>query len=618
MPALMNIEPLLILWLMGATGDSGVDGRLEPPLETIVITHRSRDRTAPDTELRLSREELIQRGLTSVPEALAQLPEIAMHENRRGGLVVGVRGGRQRQLLVIVDGVPVNEPWRGNFDLGTLPITEVEEIRLRTSPATPLDGLGGSAGIVEIVTRPTDGALEATAQTLVTTDPAARVSVTGRGELGARLSTRMSAGGFTDRNALDLAGPGDGALLEDRDEGFASARLSFDRTVLRLFADGFVSRRSYWIPPDDDAAVAPSVFERVDREDSVRSVLGADLRLGSWSLSGRAYGQRLEQELSRYRDVGRESLGNREQVRAQRAGAIVEGGFVRGGWRLDGRAELQTERAVLESSVAVDPVGGRTTIGQLSTGASWIGEAIEILGSAGVATPVGTDAEPWLEGQLEARSEPLTGLELGAVLARKGRLPSLRERFDRRGDPNAPPEISDSGELKATVATGSVRVTGTGFTRRIESFIALGAGASPDVNGADLTLRGLEALVDWRVNAWASLGAGHTWLDADPNDGEDREPLPFVPKHRFDLWARLQGDALGLWTRTRYTSERLDQGRALEPYLLAEVSAWWQLDERLRFSLRIDNLANARYHVRSNLLGDGTRVTFSVEGRIGG
>ncbi|MEM6730267.1 MAG: TonB-dependent receptor plug domain-containing protein, partial [Myxococcota bacterium] len=584
--------------------------------ETIVVTSRKRRTHDADTQLRLDRETLIQRGVTSVTDALAQLPEVAIHENRRGGIVADIRGARQRQFLVMIDGVPADEPWRGLFDLSSIPITDVEEIRIRTAPATPLDGLGGSAGIIEVVTRPAAGALEAVAQSYVTTAPAGRLSVTGKGSVSERVAVRVSGGGFADRNEMEFGGPDSGRLGEDRNEGFASMRLTLEGRAGRLFADAFALRRAFMIPPDDDTTLPVGVFERIDREDTVRTVLGGDTEIGALRLAARGYAQFLDRETSRYLDPSLTQFASTEAVSAERAGSNLELSWSRSGWQLAARAALETEYAEIDSTNRVDLQGGRSSIGQLAGGIAYMTDRFEVSGTAGAASPINAEDDPWFEGSLETKLRPYEPWEVTLIVARKGRLPNLRERFDFRGNPDAPPEITNFAEIKNTVRYGNFEFKSSAYFKRIDSLLSLGEGADLSVNGADIDILGLESAVTFNPDGAWSVGTAHNLMDGSPDTEDGFEPLSFMPRHRIDLFA--QGhfdDQFGGWGRVRYTTEREDQGVLLDDFFIVEASGWWRVNETLRAVVRVDNATNTSYLSRANLRADGTTLTVLLEGR---
>src|SRR4051812_50191085 len=68
------------------------------------------------------------------------------------GIRLDLRGAKQRSILLLIDGIPVDEPYFGAFDVSAIPITDIVEIRVQLSPASPLEGPGGDGGIVEVST----------------------------------------------------------------------------------------------------------------------------------------------------------------------------------------------------------------------------------------------------------------------------------------------------------------------------------------------------------------------------------------------------------------------------------------------------------------------------------
>src|SRR5688500_4429511 len=77
-----------------------------------------------DTVLRLTGPELARRGVTNLADALALIPEIQVRAVNRGGQLADVRGARKGAVLVLLDGIPVGDPYRGNFDVSAVAITD--------------------------------------------------------------------------------------------------------------------------------------------------------------------------------------------------------------------------------------------------------------------------------------------------------------------------------------------------------------------------------------------------------------------------------------------------------------------------------------------------------------
>ena len=63
-----------------------------------------------------------------------------------------IRGGRDRQVLVLIDGVPVSDPSQINttFDLRLLSLSQVESIEVMNGAASTLYGTGAATGVINI------------------------------------------------------------------------------------------------------------------------------------------------------------------------------------------------------------------------------------------------------------------------------------------------------------------------------------------------------------------------------------------------------------------------------------------------------------------------------------
>ncbi len=64
-----------------------------------------------------------------------------------------VRGGNSNHVLVVIDGVKVNSPTTGAFDLAHLTVDQVERIEILRGTQSPLYGSEATAGVVNIVTK---------------------------------------------------------------------------------------------------------------------------------------------------------------------------------------------------------------------------------------------------------------------------------------------------------------------------------------------------------------------------------------------------------------------------------------------------------------------------------
>ena len=87
-----------------------------------------------DTEVRLTGEQLAARGIVDLGQALSLLTDVAVRDAGRGGFNIDVRGARKGAVSIFIDGVLVSDPYYGTFDVSSIPITDIVQIRVSTTP----------------------------------------------------------------------------------------------------------------------------------------------------------------------------------------------------------------------------------------------------------------------------------------------------------------------------------------------------------------------------------------------------------------------------------------------------------------------------------------------------
>src|SRR5262245_36675354 len=165
--------------------------------ETIEIYDERPDKPFDrDTEIRLTGEQLAARGATDLGTALALIPDIAVRDAGRGGYNIDIRGARKGAVSIFIDGVPVSDPYYGTFDVSSIPITDIVQIRVATTPQSPIDGPGGPGGVVEVHTRDAIGPQLVIARITADTMPSMGITATARVALAEHLALRVSASGL--------------------------------------------------------------------------------------------------------------------------------------------------------------------------------------------------------------------------------------------------------------------------------------------------------------------------------------------------------------------------------------------------------------------------------------
>lgn len=153
----MNRSLVLSLVALFASASPGQAQEDAFPLTGLVVTAsptpRPADAVATHVTVLLG-AELRAMGLQRVQDALREVPGVSVVQNGSFGAATSVfmRGGESDYVLVLVDGVQVNQPG-GAFDFSTLTLANVERIEVVRGPASALYGSDAVAGVIHIITR---------------------------------------------------------------------------------------------------------------------------------------------------------------------------------------------------------------------------------------------------------------------------------------------------------------------------------------------------------------------------------------------------------------------------------------------------------------------------------
>ncbi len=207
----------------------------------------------------------------SMEQVLRQMPFIQIRTNSRGEAQPALRGSEDRQIAVLLDGVPLTLGWDHRSDLSIIPLTAAQNVTLLRGLSSVLYGPNTLGGVVEVdVARSRGRVREADPVTLgLSLDETGGTSLSATGAAlveGTFSQWVVRAGaGFQNRDGFTLPGAAmeDGklrtALLSEdglrlnsdvqRTDGFLSARfLSDSGTWMSLAASGYDAERG--VPPE--------------------------------------------------------------------------------------------------------------------------------------------------------------------------------------------------------------------------------------------------------------------------------------------------------------------------------------------------------------------------------
>jgi len=105
------------------------------------------------TSTRITTIDIKTSGARTLNEALDLIPGIYVRIGGSGTPRIDIRGFRTRHVTLLLDGIPFNNTFDGQFDPTTIPVENIAEIKVVTGGGSVLYGTGGNGGIINVITK---------------------------------------------------------------------------------------------------------------------------------------------------------------------------------------------------------------------------------------------------------------------------------------------------------------------------------------------------------------------------------------------------------------------------------------------------------------------------------
>jgi outer membrane cobalamin receptor len=112
-------------------------------------------------------EQIERVGARTLDEAIRLMPGVHVRNGGDGVPRIDIRGMRTRNIIILVDGVPQNGTYDGQFDPRAIPVENIARIKVTRGGSSVLYGPGGNAAVIDIITKAAGPGLQATGDAMV-------------------------------------------------------------------------------------------------------------------------------------------------------------------------------------------------------------------------------------------------------------------------------------------------------------------------------------------------------------------------------------------------------------------------------------------------------------------
>ena len=559
--------------------------------EVVVTATRLRAIVAETPGARvIDRRTIDQRGAVFAADILTDVPGLSVvRSGAFGGVAqVRMRGASPGKTLVLIDGVPVNDPAEvnGAFDFSGLELSDIERIEVLSGPQSSLWGSDAIGGVIAFTTREPDGlAVETEAGSFGTV----------QGRLAGGVSTdRYGFAAWVSAFDTDGVSAADEADGNPEADGFTSATAGArGRYAFRygLSVDGSIR----WTEGDADLDGYPApAFVLADTSDTQTSE--------QWSGFGRLRFDALG--LSHQFSVSASDIA-RETVSAFPSAFEAERQIWR--WQADGAAAgvafaVGAEREDTEGSLST---GLSEELGTTSAFATARIEPTDRLSLSGALRLDDTDDfGSKTTGRASAAFDAGAGVTLSAAWGTGFKAPSISQAvcdfcFSSQPFPVLRPETATGYEAAVGWASADGWIEGrlTAYRLEVEDQITYvfdpATFDSYYVNVAETATEGLELEGRARLGGGFDLSLAWAWTDA--RDETTGARLLRVPEQAGSATLGWTGERFSAALTVRGESDQDDAGGVREAFVTANLNGSYALTDRVSLTARIENLADERY-----------------------
>ena len=575
----------------------------ETKLDTIIVNGSRLDQTMTEIGSSVSvitRDDLEELGVDFALDAIATAPGVTVNQNGAfgGNASVRIRGASNDQTLVLIDGVPVNDPTGtgGGYNFAYLDTDTIERIEVLKGPQSTLWGSDAIGGVVSITTkRPTEG-LSGTVFGEYGSFNTLRggASISNANEIG---DFRLAATGLT----TDGISKADEANGNSEDDGYDSQTVSA-KGGLNLPASVRLETSLMW--SDAESEYDSYAFGAQGSVADGDEVTNSETLSGNITLKAPLFDGRLENLVQiGYADIERENTsngvqsyfteGDRVLFRYQGTFAINDTNTLAFGTEREETSANEQESSIdsLFALYEFKPVDSLTLTGgiRVDDHETFGSETTGRVAAAWTATDQLTFKASWGQGFKAPSIFQSTYICTFCGLTAP--------------NTNLKAETSEAYDIGVQWQSADERIVlgATLFDQETENMIDFSYTAGYD-NIALVDSQGVELTGAYAVNNWLGIAASYTFIDSEDGNGNALARLPESTGNisaSFDPDGPFSGAVL-----VRYNGEEANtDGSELDSWTRVDLTGSYDLNDTVEIYGRIENLLDEEYQ---QILGYGT------------
>jgi iron complex outermembrane receptor protein len=589
--------------------------KIEAPPSLIV-----RQVTAADIEAR---------NAHTVGDALIYVPGVNVQiGGTSGDARAWIRGYRDRDVLVLFDGIPIASGFEGTIDLKEIAIQQVSSINVIKSAPSVIYGTNGVGGVVDILPAGTVDEYFLDGRAELGTDDRRYFRASGgggNGNLGFALSAQYQEAdeySLSDDYPGELNQPPGDRLNSDYEQGSLFFQLGWQ--------EGFLGRTSLFVNLADaekglavETGIEEPDYQRLT--ESQRQTVGLSNHFERIPLSLKLWYNGYDSELTTYTDATYRVVDEIEATEDYSYGGklystletspnntlVLTAGAQTEVFEGEGFLEDATKAELTTWMVAVEDEYWITRTLSLAAGG--------IFAYFDQTNPDQSSSE--FNPQLALAWQATDRLSLHASAAQRTRFPKLRELYRRRyGNTDLEPQTAENYEVGLLYGHANGWASDFSvFHSDIDGLIEREDRSGTYVNFDPVTIDGIEAATGgwWGERTYTRLA--YTYVDAeeDQSDGGSRQ-LRSRPKHtamaefRYRFPHEIMVSFSGIYVSDLYDLDPDDTYTELSSFFVATLKASWAFAERYEAYLAVTNLDDTDYLHRLGDPREGRAVMLGV------